>query len=61
MAVENASTPSVVRIRIEGMKADALVNLLIRVWPTISENIKKGSLVTIDNRSVRVRSIPING
>jgi len=60
IAVENASTPSVVRIRREGMKADALASLLIEIWPTVSDHLKNGALVTVDDRSVRVRSIPIH-
>lgn len=60
IAVENASTPSVIRIRREGMKAHALASLLIEVWPTLSEMLENGALVTIDDRSVRVRSIPIH-
>ena len=60
IAVENASTPSVIRIRREGMKAHALASLLIEVWPALSEMLENGALVTIDDRSVRVRSIPIH-
>ena len=60
IAVENASSPSVVRIRREGMKAHALTSLLIEVWPAVSDQLQSGALVTIDDRSVRVRSIPIH-
>jgi predicted nuclease of predicted toxin-antitoxin system len=60
IAVENASSPSVVRIRREGMKAQALASLLIEVWPSVSDHLQSGALVTIDDRSVRVRSIPIH-
>ena len=59
IAVENASSPSVVRIRREGMKAHALASLLVEIWPAVSDQLQSGALVTIDDRSVRVRSIPI--
>lgn len=59
IAVENASSPSIVRIRREGLKAHALTSLLFDVWPAVSDQLQSGALVTIDDRSVRVRSIPI--
>jgi predicted nuclease of predicted toxin-antitoxin system len=59
IAVENASSPSIVRVRREGLNAHALTSLLIEVWPAVSDQLQSGALVTIDDRSVRVRSIPI--
>jgi len=59
LAVENASSPSVIRIRREGMKGEALSALIERVWPDIQEQVKNGAMVTITDISIRIRNIPI--
>jgi len=61
IATENAASPSVVRIRQEGLKARELVELIERIWPTIEEQMDSGALVTVTEASVRVRNIPIGG
>ena len=59
IAVENASAPSVIRIRIEGLKAHELALMIKNVTPLISEQLSSGAMVTIDEKSVRVRKIPL--
>ncbi len=59
IAVENAASPSVVRIRREGLRADALVDLLGRVLRTCSEDLDRGALVSITSDAIRVRRLPI--
>ena len=60
LAVTNAATPSVIRIRIEGLKAEAFAQLLIEVWPQINNNVDLGAaMITITDQNVRVRSLPI--
>lgn len=60
LAVTNAATPSVIRIRIEGLKAEAFAQLLIEVWPQINNQVDPGAaMITITDQNVRVRSLPV--
>ena len=61
IAVENASSPSVIRIRREGMRGEYLSELIERVWPDIEAQLQAGAMVTITETSVRLRNIPILG
>lgn len=53
------SGPSVIRIRKEGLDAAALAALLQGVWGGIEDVLLHGAMVTITERSVRVRRLPI--
>jgi predicted nuclease of predicted toxin-antitoxin system len=59
IAVDNAEKPSVIRIRHEGLKGKDVAELLIRIWPDIESALESGALVTVTDRSVRVRYLPI--
>jgi predicted nuclease of predicted toxin-antitoxin system len=60
LAVTNAETPSVIRLRIEGLKAETSAQLLIDVWPKIHHHVESSaSMITINDRNIRVRSLPI--
>ena len=59
LAVENAREPSVIRIRQEGLRGDALAELIEKIWPKIQSQLETGALVTVTERSIRVRKIPI--
>ena len=60
LATSDAKSPSVVRIRREGLNAKAICELLLQVWPRIESAVNEGALVTITERSVRVRALPIS-
>ncbi len=60
LAVTNAATPSVIRVQIEGLKAEAFAPLRIEVWPQINNRIDPdAAMITITDQNVRVRSLPI--
>lgn len=59
LAVSGAAAPSVVRIRREGLRGPAVASLLQRVWSDVSEAIEKGAMVTVTDRSIRVRHLPV--
>ncbi len=53
------AAPSVVRIRIEGLQAVAMAELLLRIWPRIEAAVNDGALVTVTERQVRIRRLPV--
>ena len=60
LAVSNASGPSVIRFRIEGMKGPDLVSLIRRIWPKISDTAKEGAMITVGANAIRIRKLPIS-
>jgi predicted nuclease of predicted toxin-antitoxin system len=59
LAVSNASAPSVIRIRREGLNGTALANLLLAIRPKIDRQVVKGAMVTVTETAIRIRSLPI--
>jgi predicted nuclease of predicted toxin-antitoxin system len=59
MAIRGARDPSVIRIRKEGLDAAALAGLLQAIWPGIDAALGDGAMVTVTDRSVRTRRLPI--
>jgi predicted nuclease of predicted toxin-antitoxin system len=60
LATTYASSPSTVRIRREGLDARTLAKLLQTIWPRIVQALDEGAMVTVTERSVRVRRLPIS-
>jgi predicted nuclease of predicted toxin-antitoxin system len=59
LATSGARGPSVIRIRKEGLDTMALVALLEGIWERIGEALDSGAMVTVTERSVRVRRLPV--
>ncbi len=59
LALSNASSPSVIRIRVEGLRAEALTKLLLNVINKCYEELQKGVAVTVDSRKIRMRRLPL--
>ena len=59
LAVGNESSPSVIRIRREGLRGDELAKLLHRIWPMIQAQVEAGAMVTITEKNVRIRRLPL--
>jgi len=59
LAVQNAKSLSVIRIRYEGLKGQELANLIETIWPRIQMQLESGAMVTVTSKSIRVRKIPI--
>ncbi|MCC6718055.1 MAG: DUF5615 family PIN-like protein [Acetobacteraceae bacterium] len=51
--------PSVIRIRKEGLDAAAIASLIQSIWPGIKVALELGAMVTVTNRAVRIRSLPV--
>jgi predicted nuclease of predicted toxin-antitoxin system len=59
LALTEARTPSVVRIRIEGLRDEALAALILRVVASTEADLRSGAVVTVTETSIRVRRLPL--
>lgn len=59
LAISAESCPSIIRIRIEGLRAAQLAGLLVAIWPKIAAALAEGAMVTITERAIRVKRLPI--
>ena len=61
MALSGSNSPSVIRVRIEGLHAEELTEVLLRVLGACSEALESGALVSVEPQRVRVRRLPLLG
>jgi predicted nuclease of predicted toxin-antitoxin system len=54
-----AEKPSVIRIRIEGLQAEELAQLSSQVLKQCREDLESGALVSVTDRGVRLRRLPL--
>lgn len=59
LALEMATLPSVIRIRIEGLRAPALTQLLLTVIAECGPELEQGAAVTVETRRIRIRKLPL--
>lgn len=59
LAATRATSPSVVRIRIEGLKGDQLAAILAQVISTAAAELAAGAVASVTPGRVRVRALPI--
>ena len=59
LAFSGANLPSVVRVRIEGLKAKAFAELLLKLINEWQEQLKAGSVLTVQRGRVRFRRLPL--
>ena len=60
LAVTNASGPTVIRIRREGLDGEAIASLLKTIWPQIELHVTTDAMITVTENSVRIRRLPIS-
>ena len=60
LAISQASSPSVIRIREEGLKGDVLAKLLIHIFDRFSSDLLNGCVMSFQNRKIRLRRLPIS-
>ncbi len=60
LAVTNADSPSVIRIRIEGLKGPDMAGLIRQIWPKIEFSVNQGAMVTITEKSIRIHELPVS-
>ena len=59
LALSGALSPSIIRIRIEGLKGIPMAALILSVLEQCKEHIQKGASITVQKNCVRVRLLPI--
>ncbi len=59
LATENASSPSVIRVRQEGLNGPEFAKLFINIFPKIHDALINGAMVTVTENSIRIRKIPL--
>ena len=60
MASENATSPSVIRIRQEGLRAEAATALILSVLDMCRDDLLHGALISATQRQVRIRLLPLS-
>lgn len=59
LALDEAISPSVIRIRIERLRAQALTDLLLTVIAECQEELEQGSAITVEPSRIRIRRLPL--
>ena len=59
IALSGAAEPSVVRIRQEGLQAEAAANLILSVLRRGEEDLRSGALVSVTLDRIRLRHLPL--
>lgn len=59
LAVSGAESPSVVRIRWEGLRSADIAALIARVIQQAAIQLEQGAMVTVTERSIRVHRLPV--
>ena len=60
LAVSEAVGPSVLRIRMEGQKAEHLSPLIINVLSIAKDEINQGAMITLAKGKVHIKLLPIS-
>ena len=60
LALSAATKPSVIRIRIEGLKGEAVAKLLKIVINKCAHDLEYGATVTVQKNRIRLRHLPLN-
>jgi predicted nuclease of predicted toxin-antitoxin system len=59
LARSNASSPSVIRIRIQGLKGEAVARIVREVVRAVETDLRAGAAVTVTDRRLALRRLPM--
>ena len=59
LAAHESLEPSVIRIRIEGLKAKDLSKIIQNVLLSVSEEIKEGAAISVNDKGIRIHKLPL--
>ena len=60
MALSGTLKPSVIRVRTEGLRGDALAEILLAVVERCQADLDAGALVSVKEGRVRIRTLPLS-
>jgi predicted nuclease of predicted toxin-antitoxin system len=60
LALDKAKMPSVIRIRIEGLRADDFGELIQNVLAQCSAELNDGAMISVNNFQIRIRRLPLS-
>lgn len=59
LAIGGATAPSVIRIRIEGLKGNDVADVLDRAMAAAEADLKTGAAVSVTRAAIRIRRLPL--
>ena len=59
LALSGLTGPSVIRIRIEGLRGEDLARLLVSVLQVCGDDLQKGAMVSVTENGIRIRRLPV--
>ncbi len=59
LATNESSEPSVIRIRIEGLKAKRLSEIIYNVLLSANKEIKDGAAISVTDKGIRIHTLPL--
>jgi predicted nuclease of predicted toxin-antitoxin system len=59
LALSGATGPSVVRIRIEGQRAQGLATLLVNVLKVCEDDLAQRAMISVTENGARIRTLPL--
>ena len=59
LAINHYTQPSVIRIRQEGLNGAMLAQLLHDIWPKVEKVMKNGAMITVTEKTLRIRRLPV--
>jgi predicted nuclease of predicted toxin-antitoxin system len=59
MAIHQEVSPSVIRVRMEGLASRPFTDLLLKVLAQCRQDLTAGALVTVQDNKIRLRRLPL--
>ena len=60
LALSGLTGPSVIRIRIEGLRGEALAKLIVSVLQVCNDDLVKGAMVSVTENGIRIHRLPVS-
>lgn len=60
VALWGATEPSVIRIRLEGLRDQALADLIRKIVASTADDLEQGSAITVNATSIRIHRLPLH-